>query len=175
MTTRHGIAHALVLTGLLTLASSVLAQSRPDPAMRCLGIDVGADGKGSTSAKAPVFSARKILDVTLTVALQVAAPVGSDAVRLDFLTPNGNLYQTMDIPVGFPAKESARPMRGYPFPVKVEAAGSVVYRGARAKGVRARLPVAGTSIVTSSLYGVWQVTAAYGNGEPCTAKFSIQP
>jgi hypothetical protein len=76
----------------------------------------------------------------------MAALPEARGVVLKVLTPNGHLYDTL-----------------VPEPVHVEKA-----RAPERPRLRARLPVAGTSIVTSSLYGRWSVVPYLGaDGDAC--------
>jgi len=90
-------------------------------------------------ARAPRYSAAKVddLEITATIAPQVR---GGHRLALKVFTPRGHLYQTLRVPV----TASSLPARG-PWPPS------------RTHKVSARLPVSGTLIVTSSLYGRWRV------------------
>jgi len=80
-----------------------------------------------------VFSATEIVDLRFDVTFPTLAP-GEHKLELQVLTPRGHLYQSLVVPF----------VRG---PAGRE----------RFKQVTAPLPVAGTSIMTSSLYGRWRV------------------
>jgi hypothetical protein len=123
------------------------------------------------------FSARVILDLNLRITLRGTAT--PEALQVDYFTPNGHLYQRVDVPVAAEAaQEQVRTLHGYRFPVKV----SRVRAAKAADGSRARqvdappLPVAGTNIVANSLYGQWKVTVRpSGSSTVCQAKFTLVP
>jgi hypothetical protein len=100
-------------------------------------------------AKNGRFSAAKVLDVEFrtTVARKVE---GAHRLRFRVMTPKGHLYQELSVP--FVANASGRTK------------------------VTARLPVGGTSISTSSLYGTWRVQTHLDDFmKPCVGatKFTI--
>ena len=106
------------------------------------------------------FSAANIMDLELEVRFPRKL-TGQHELELKVYTPKGNLYQSMSIP--FSADEE-------------EPATGRMRR--RTKKVRATLPVAGTSIVTHSLYGKWKVEAFLdGADKRCTSprSFVIEP
>jgi hypothetical protein len=106
-----------------------------------------------------VFSATDVLDLELHVILPAAYT--NNNLELKLYTPKGHLYQTLKIDAlaaGGAAAESARRRR---FEL-----------------LSARLPVAGTTIVNSSLYGIWKAEAYFeGAASPCTRprRFLIRP
>jgi hypothetical protein len=97
------------------------------------------------------FSATTVLDLEFrtSVKRKVAA---AHRLRFRVFTPKGHLYQELIVP--FAGDGSAR------------------------TPIRARLPVGGTSISTSSLYGRWKVVPHLdGFTKPCaaTTQFTIAP
>ncbi len=162
--------------GRASAGSRTVAAEAPGPA--CLGVSVSAsppstDRQGTNKG----FSARRVLDLSFRVALPLEAQPESLALRL--FTPNGHLYQQVDVPIAPEgSRESERALAGYPFPVKV----ARVRTGRAPDGVPSRavdappLPVAGTTIVSSSLYGRWRAEAwLAGAPEACSAEFNILP
>ena len=88
---------------------------------------------------------------------------GHHSLEFKIYTPKGNLYQSMTRPfdADAPIPEGARRRRSRRF-----------------QEVSTVLPVAGTSIVTSSMYGTWKVEAFLdGNDRRCSRprKFVIRP
>ena len=81
-------------------------------------------------------------------------------ISLKFFTPAGHLYRQIDVPItpdiGSRTVESRR-LPGYPYPVTVAVPEVRRVAGETAPTVEVHLPVGGTSIVTSSLYGMWRV------------------
>jgi hypothetical protein len=70
-----------------------------------------------------------------------------------------------------------RRIEGYPQPLPEQELQATRVAGARRYRVTSRLPVAGTSIMTSSLYGKWKVVPHLdGDLRPCGAasSFSIK-
>ena len=114
------------------------------------------------------FSATKILDLEFG-ALLSSRLSGEHVLNLKVYTPRGHLYQQLDVPFrggvtnGTASAEvaSGRKMRRvdvYPQPQpEQELALARTPTGQRAYRVSTRLPVAGTSITASSLYGKWKV------------------
>ena len=87
---------------------------------------------------------------------------GHHSLEFKIYTPKGNLYQSMTLQfdADAPIPEGAR------------------RRSRRFQDVNAVLPVAGTSIVTSSMYGTWTVEAFLdGDERRCSRprRFLIQP
>lgn len=94
-------------------------------------------------------------------------------VTLRIYTPHGHLYRTLDVPVApregeGPAGNATRRLPGYPYPVRVATPRNVTYDDQRYKAVDVSFPVAGSAIVTSSLYGEWSVEVVMdGASTPC--------
>ena len=80
-------------------------------------------------------------------------------ITLKIYTPHGHLYQKLDVPAA-PRKGNtpmgARRLTGYPYPVRIKAPHSVKYNNGLYDAVDVRSPVAGSTIMTSSLYGRWK-------------------
>ena len=113
----------------------------------------------------PSFSAAEILDIEFQVLLP-RKPTGDHVLQLKLYTPKGHLYQTLSVP--FSAEEGS----------DEQATTRSPRRRRRGHKVGTTLPVAGTTIVTSSLYGTWKVEAYLdGAQEACTRakKFKINP
>lgn len=90
------------------------------------------------------FSARKTLDLQFRMRLG-SRDDDAHVVRFRVLTPKGRLYQE----------------------IKVAHQGT---SGKKVASIAGRLPVAGTTIATSSLYGRWRVVPYFDDGtRPCTA------
>jgi hypothetical protein len=162
----------LILGSLLALAQAVPAAGARPPAEpragQCAAVAV-------SSPEAPrqrsSFSARQVLDLQLGALLRTR-PAGEHVLNLRVYTPKGHLYQQIDVPFrgGALTTEAAsasaaatatprlRRVDGYPQPlVEQEATPARLPSGQRGYQVSARLPVAGTAITTSSLYGKWKV------------------
>lgn len=193
------------LLALLLLAAEVARTQAPAaaPLTRgypgCLGVRVLAPGL-PTQPRNLVFSSRQVLDLQFQARLRLDLQ-GDHLMQFKVLTPGGFLYQVITVPfVGTAAgdSKSARAARarsgaaarapgppppravpGYPRPLPVQrlfpTAGDAQTR--RAYGVTAALPVAGTSITLSSLFGRWTVMAYLdGQKDPCgpATRFTIR-
>lgn len=114
------------------------------------------------SKKAPTFSAAAILDLKLEATLSPAVK-GQHQVEFKVYTPKGHLYQSL---TAMTASSAAAAQGGR-------------QRGGKKTAAAVMLPVAGTTIVTNSLYGQWKVEAFLdGEREAACAKplsFVIEP
>jgi len=122
------------------------------------------------------FSSRETLDLLLRPRVRQNLQ-GDHLMQLKVFTPGGFLYQVITVPFvgaaadarGNQATPAARLVPGYPRALEVQRL--VPVRGSTTRAeyeLRARLPVAGTSITSSSIYGTWSVQAFLdGRAEPC--------
>ena len=94
------------------------------------------------------FSATRILDLEFQTLLQRRVK-GEHALQLRVYTPRGFLYQVLSVP--FETPTGKKPITA----VDGSAGGRWADRWPRR--LEARLPVAGTSIMASALYGRWRV------------------
>ncbi|MGH9391805.1 MAG: hypothetical protein ACRD1Z_19560 [Vicinamibacteria bacterium] len=142
---------------LLVLASTGAPSDRKNSAERkstnaCTAIQVTAPDappqtKRRSKKKAPTFSASSILDLKLEAAVK-----GQHQLEFKVYTPKGHLYQSLTAAMmGAPTASDGRRQRE-----------------SQKRTASATLPVAGTTIVTNSLYGEWKVEA-YLDGERDTA------
>jgi hypothetical protein len=151
-----GVVLALAIPGAAAeLCVEVSVGSVPPPAL-IFADDFEAGSVVMWENPEPVteFSATYILDLLFAVSL-VGELVGDKVVELEIHTPNGHLYQRLATPVSSAAAAGTVMMvEGYrdPLPVRqLEADG--------AGDLQFRLPVAGTLIVSNSLYGEWTAWA----------------
>ena len=181
---------------LVLVAAGVVGGRSAAALSGCVGVQVFAAGdanaifldgfeSGDTSAwqgAGPSFSAASVVDLTLAVELP-ADTTGDHLVELRVSLPGGFAYQSLALPVSAGAAALAggrttRRVPGYPFPLAVARLSPVTRAAGSALQATSSLPVAGTPIVSSSLYGNWEV-AAYLDGaeQPCTAPvvFTIRP
>jgi hypothetical protein len=161
-----------MLTLALVLAAAPLTAEEPSgrflpPTRRseCL-VQVG-------SPEAPrrhhTFRATKILDLEFSTTLRKRVE-GEHVLQLRVYTPRGFLYQTLAVPF-----ERARDRKPEPGPARAVKAR---YFEPEPTDLTARLPVAGTSIMASALYGKWTVVPHLdGSPEPCGPgrSFVIRP
>lgn len=114
------------------------------------------------------FSASRVIDIDLWILFAPGTVPRSpdNLLEVRLFTPGGFLYQSVAIPFSSdPVPNRAVKVDGYPHPIPVRALREITANGARSFGVPVRLPVAGTSIVTNSLYGRW-TAQAFVNGDP---------
>lgn len=222
MKTARILAAALVL---------VVPMTSPVPAqVGCTGLVVTGDGSrlfadgfeagdtgrwGAPKPPGPVFHATDTLEIRFDVGLD-AETTGEHTVEFRVILPEGNLYQSIVVPVDASSAVAAstlgrRRLVGYPDPVPVQAPragdgsgessstveeslaadersifegdasfeGRTRIRRAAVEGlpVSGRMPVGGTAITTSSLYGDWSVAVHVdGADAPCaTSGFTVRP
>lgn len=163
---------ALAQTGAIELTDETVQAPTPGKAGARCQISVSSEQSGNRRT----FSATEVLDLDLRVRL-ASTVHGEHLLRVEVDTPKGHLYQALTVPFTTdraPAKASGdrpqlRTVEGFPRPLPVQRTEPVLEEG-KAQGdkasqsVVARLPVAGTSIVHSSLYGKW-TAEAYLDGE----------
>jgi hypothetical protein len=177
------IALLLVATGIAGAAS---AHERPEPPRGCSAIEVTAPGLHK-QPRDLVFSTRKILDLEFEARLD--QPVyGQHLMHFRVTTPSGFLYQDLQVPFDWPKpghgrkggsheEDDVRPAANAAPGVPVQQLGAPDRRGRRRDTLLARLPVAGTSITMSTLYGRWSIQAFLdGHNRPCSPlqRFTIR-
>ena len=158
--TRKQMKYFGLALGMLMLVPSAESVAAPTLAKRSRGcrIFVSSPEAATTGRKKPKFSAAEIMDIQLQ-ALVSRKLTGHHSLEFKIYTPKGNLYQSMTLQFDADAPIP----RGTP---------------RRSRRFQAVLPVAGTSIVTSSMYGTWKVEAFLdGDDRRCSRprKFVIQP
>jgi hypothetical protein len=122
------------------------------------------------------FSTRAVLDLEFQTRL-ARAYHGDHVLQFKVFTPSGFLYQELSVPFAWPTPGRAR-AKGQPEPAsnagqtgaKVQVVGETASSwGQRRAELSARLPVSGTSITMSTLYGRWSVQAFLdGKPRPCS-------
>ena len=145
----------------------------------CVAVAVSSEQKGGGKFET-TFSATQVIDVDFSIVFTPGAAKrfldGNHTVEFRILTPRGHLYQSMTIPfTADPARKGEKvKVEGYPDPMPLRVTESVDNH----VRVFARMPVAGTPIITSSVYGTW-TAQAYVDGEtvPCAkaATFTMTP
>jgi len=142
------------------------AQPRPHAREECVAVIAASPQRRSERPQAnPSFSATRILDVEFRTLLRRRLE-GPHTLQLKLYTPRGHLYQVLAVP--FSEKPGKRLLEGFPQPVDEQAATAVRFEGVRRYQVKATLPVAGTSIMTSSLYGEWKAVPHLDDDpDPC--------
>jgi hypothetical protein len=171
------IAVLLVTTGIASAASAQEAHGPRD----CSAIQVSAPGLRKPPRNLR-FVTSQVLDLEFATELE-RATYGSHVLHFKVTTPSGFLYQDLAMPFHW-----RRPGRGprerekdgvmkaadVPAGAAVQQLGPANGRGSDARAVRARLPVAGTSITMSTLYGRWSVQAFLDDvPRPCSPAASF--
>ncbi len=181
MRTKSGAVLALAALAAVAFRSSpaLSADAAAGGPKSCSALLLSADGADATAdSRGKVFRATRILDVRVRAVIPASVEFERDEVVVfRFTTPKGNLYQAIEVPVASSKngaeKERKRP--GYPFPLEVQQPKSVTHDRRPAKSVETRLPVGGTAIMESGLYGAWRVEALVGGARPCSATFELKP
>jgi hypothetical protein len=151
----------------MLLASAIIALSQaaapasdlgPDRLRRgrCLAVEVASKTPRAAQDRTPSFSA--IRDHDLEIRAWLGDLSGPHVLYLKVYTPRGYLYQTFTVPFTPPdagnEPEARRGRSGAP----------------RRFALGATLPVTGTAIMTSGLYGRWRVEPWLDAGTgPCAA------
>ena len=105
-----------------------------------------------------VFSASKILDLRLEATFPPLH--GDHQLEVRVFAPSGHLYQVLTVPFSSaPTSPRQRRVEGHPRPLEVRKPAKVMVDGEALQAVAAVLPVAGTWVVSSSLYGRWRAEA----------------
>jgi hypothetical protein len=150
-----------------SLAFGVLAQN----ATKCASIQAGSPELNG-GASATSFSATQIIDLDVSVLFprQLAKDFrGDHLLEIQFITPKGHLYQSSTIPFTADQGNRKKKVAGYPDPIAVQ-----VLRPEGAHLVAGvRLPVAGTLIMTNSLYGEWAAKAFVDGAQVSCAAPSV--
>jgi hypothetical protein len=131
------------------------------------------------------FSTRQILDLEFRTRLE-RPYYGEHVLHFDVFTPSGFLYQKLSIHFNWPKPKPRRwgwhdrdDDRTVPASASVPTGLPVLllgdtHRGRPTDTVETRLPVAGTSITMSTLYGRWTVQAFMDDAtRPCSSKRSF--
>jgi len=178
----RSIAMLLVATGITGAASA----HEPPQHRGCSVIEVTAPGLGKQPRDLR-FSTTKILDLEFEARLE--QPVyGEHLLHFRVTTPSGFLYQDLTVPFEWPRPGRDPKGKGHDahavFPVAsfvgglpVQQLGEPERGGRRRDTLQARLPVAGTSITMSTLYGRWSVQAFLDDrARPCSPlqRFTIR-
>lgn len=151
---------------------------------QCAGVRVTAADR-AVPPRDMTFSSRETLDLLLRPRMRRDLQ-GDHLMQIKVFTPGGFVYQVITLPFVGAAPDGREPqgappprvVPGFPRPLEVQRLVPVRGSGARAEyELRARLPVAGTSITQSSIYGTWSVQAFLdGQTEPCgpATRFTIR-
>jgi len=130
------------------------------PANDCPVLSVSAVGAVGVGASR-TFSARDVTDLSVQLIFR-SEPEPGRVFTLKVLSPSGFLYRAIDVPVA--PVEGKRPtgsmrLDGYPYPVPIRGAARSTAAGVEVWVADVAFPVAGTTIVTSGLYGTWRIEA----------------
>jgi hypothetical protein len=164
------IAMLLAVTGIASAASA----DAPQAPSGCSAIEVTAPGLRKQPRELR-FSTREILDLDFETRLERKVHDGEHVLHFKVLTPSGFLYQDLAMPFTWvrpgrrdrdPVAPAAAVSNGVPSQTLGHAPDG---RGHARQSLHARLPVAGTSITMSTLYGRWTVQAFLDDhARPCS-------
>ncbi|MEM8962598.1 MAG: hypothetical protein AAGD38_14025 [Acidobacteriota bacterium] len=139
----------------------------------CRGLVLTADGANVPRTS---FAATEILD--LDVRTRLAATVrGDHTLRVELETPKGFHYQTLDAPIrgGVVRAGEQRMLAGYPRPLAIVPITHGPRSSRRGPEAVISVPVAGTTMVSSGLYGTWTVRS-FVDDTPCgETTFDLEP
>lgn len=160
----------LVVTGIAGAAFAHDRPQRPPQPEGCSAIEVTAPGLKWQPRRA-AFSTKQILDLEFETRFERAV-YGEHVLHFRVFTPSGFLYQQLDAPFVWPRPsyrhnygrdkdepETVAASVSFPLGLPVQQLGDFARHGRPRDAVQARLPVAGTSITLSTLYGRWSVQA----------------
>lgn len=141
----------------------------------CSAVEVTAPGLRRQPRNAR-FSTKTILDLQFQTRLD--RPLyGDHVLRFKVLTPSGFLYQELRAPFSWPKpgknertpQAVAVPAASHASGLEVQQLGTIERGGRRRDTLKVQLPVAGTSITMSTLYGLWTVQAFLDDkARPCS-------
>jgi len=174
---------ALVIVPLFLSQAAQPWEEPPGRAPECLAVKVASSAAqdDAQGRREPAFSTTRILELQLSTMLRRNL-AGTHLLELKLYTPRGNLYQVLSVPFGDVSggppgpKPRRRYLAGYPAPLDEKRPEPAEVEGRQRLMLSSSLPVAGTSIVTSSLYGSWTVVPYLdGRPEPCgtASRFTI--
>jgi hypothetical protein len=113
----------------------------------------------------PNFRATEILDIIFEVEIEGELQE-LQVLTLEIIGPNGHLFRELAVPVATKSDRSDGKvlLDGFPYPVRLAKLSSEGM-------VEVRFPVAGTTIVSSSVYGTWSVAPLInGTSSSCDAE-----
>ena len=148
--------------GWLLAAGLAAAPAVGQPPDKCGKVEVsGRPGAKAAVGKAAgsTLAATTVEDVVFTIKLRKAIS-GDHVVTLKVYMPEGNLYQSLGTPVSLTGSQrrGKRPVPGYPFPLDIQMAMPITTGSDSDKQlVEVTMPLAGTAIVSNSIYGDWKV------------------
>ena len=167
---RPTILIVLILCGTLA-AVQAPAQTRPESdapdkasVSQCPRVTFSSVEKPQTMGRS--FSAARSADLIFRLKFHNSLDRDS-VVTLKVFTPNGHLYRQYDVPVASgneKRSQGTRSLPGYPYPVPVRELHMTKAGGRNFASVDVPFPVAGSAIVTSSLYGRWKVEVSLDGG-----------
>jgi hypothetical protein len=173
------VASLALASGLVT--SAAVAQT---PARSCVRVEVSSASEAAPQPpttvvrSSPLFSATRILDLRFTV-LFPPRMSGEHLVEVRVFTPDAQLYRSLAVPVARGgAADAARQVEGYARPLPQQQLTQVSRGRSVFAAASTTLPVGGTDIVSSGLYGRWRVEAYLDGAEQRCAPaawFTLEP
>lgn len=148
----------LPITAVLALLVAATAPAQEAPGL-CATVEVVPITATGPLDPAETVDGRHTLDLRLDVYLEGVA-AGDHLVELRLNTPAGHHYQTLTAPVTTTTKRTptTRRVPGYPRPLPEKVLQPAVHAGLDDPLLLVlSLPVAGTPMISSGLYGDWQI------------------
>jgi hypothetical protein len=157
-----------MVTGALWALASLAAAAQPAYRIRdaatCVVTVTAPQAASNEREHLSTFSATAIVSLNLETLIRRVE--GPGTLFLKIFNPRGNLYQTLTLPYVAQAATSGTALA--PGAGNEQVAGPVVSRRLVDYRVEARLPVAGTTIMTDALYGRWRAEPwLAGSTAPC--------
>ena len=146
-----------------------------EPIDFCVSIQTSSVNAGPVGGSVDTFSVRTTEDLEF-LALFLEPIKGNHILELKMRTPRGHHYQTFTVPIATDASErgTQRRVPTYPRPLDVHVLEEYESRDGRVQGTTLRMPVAGTSVVSGSLYGKWHIDVYLDGQEmPCQIENSF--
>lgn len=142
----------------VTLALAVAGSATAADDGFCARVLVGTESLSPLEARGVTYSVKDVEDLRFLVGL-LGEVSGSHLLELRLLTPAGHHYQTLTAPIATELGEGGpeRRVPGYPRPLPVQLLAPESFPEGPAMTARMSLPVAGTPIVSGSLYGAWTI------------------
>lgn len=165
----------MLAAALLGAASPAVfaANNSPKQNKPCLAVVVGSpqqqgnggdDDEREFESGVLAFPATKVTDIEFAIVFsqQVATQFTNvHVVEFRVFTPSGNPYQSLTIPITIDPRRAGERHRvpGYPDLVPVQVLKRISHGNGNGLFAKVTLPVAGTPIVSNSLYGTWKADA----------------
>jgi len=173
---RRTIRYLLLAALPVAFGTTLLAQGG------CVAVAVGSPEKDKGKVETS-FSATGIIDLDFWVVFTPGAAKrfeGDHELEVRIYTPKGHLYTSISTPFSADEKSkgASRKLDGYPHGLAVKTFEQVGFESTAHPAIGVRMPVAGSMIVSNSIYGTWTAEAFVDKQSIACAKstsFEIKP